>query len=116
MKKINAFKTNIFSHEIIQDRYTYNDLIIENNQNNIYLDLEKKIKHLKDNWKDKEAFYSILHEIDYEIMGETYYQEEYKISPSDDCNNSYNINKSVINNNNPNSSIVSSDNHSNFKK
>lgn len=117
MKKINAYKTNNFPHEINQDKYTYNDVIIDHNDKNIYFDLEKKIKLLKDNWKDKEAFYSILHEINYEIMGESYHPEEDKISHSDDYNNTYNINKSIINNNNnPNMSIISSDNHSNLKK
>ena len=59
-----------------QEKYAHRDIIIENDNKHLFIDLENKIKQLKANWKDKEAFYSILREIDNQIIGENVYAEQ----------------------------------------
>lgn len=59
-----------------QEKYAHRDIIIENHDKHLFIDLEKKIKQLKANWKDKEAFYDILREIDNQIIGEDVYSEQ----------------------------------------
>ncbi len=72
MKNINAKQySNAF-----QEKYLHKDIIIENDERHVYIDLEKKIKMLKDNWKNKEAFYGILRDIDIQIIGENIFNEE----------------------------------------
>ena len=73
----------------VQDNYIYNDIIIEKNQQNIYIDLEKKIKSLKLNWNNKERFYSVLKEMDNEILGENIYEDEISNYPNNQIEESY---------------------------
>jgi hypothetical protein len=66
---------NYMDNSNIQD-YIYNDIIIENHQQNIYIDLDKRIKILKSFWNNKEKLYSILRDIDIEYLGENIYEDE----------------------------------------
>jgi hypothetical protein len=92
-------QNNYMENSNIQD-YIYNDIIIENQQQNVYIDLEKRIKILKGFWNNKEKFYSLLRDIDIEYFGENIYEDEIHTNQ-----NNYNFNSindestSQINNN-----------------
>ena len=58
-----------------QEKHVHREIIIENDEKHLFIDLDKKIKQLKVTWKDKEAFYAILREIDNQIIGENVYVE-----------------------------------------
>jgi len=120
MNKINAkHNQNMIS---VQDKYLHQDIIIENDDRHIFIDLDKKIKQLKECWKDKNAFYSILREIDNQIIGEDIFNDEdkeiynqdlksKKIKANLNSNNNHHYNypyNSHINSNNV--SILSNDN------
>jgi len=69
-----------------QEKYVHRDIIIENDDRHLFIDLDKKIKLLKANWKDKEAFYKILREIDYQIIGEDFYAEQEEMASLEEPN------------------------------
>jgi len=111
MKNINAKQySNAF-----QEKYLHKDIIIENDERHVYIDLEKKIKMLKDNWKNKEAFYGILRDIDIQIIGENIFNEEEESNYYEDSNSRYmsklntgnNFNNNIQSNN---LSFISNDN------
>lgn len=99
-----------------QENYIHKDIIIENDDKHLFIDLEKKIKLLKANWKDKEAFYAILRDIDYQIIGENVFPEhDTSLIHEDPYNRNYQTgfkNKGTLNNNinSNNMSFISNDN------
>lgn len=93
-----------------ENDYTYNDIIIENNRQNVYIDLEGRIKALKANWDNRENFFQILRELDYEILGEDIYLGEGNFEQNEESFTSHNNNKIKQNNNiNENISYISND-------
>lgn len=120
MKKINANKNASLNY--IPDKYTFNEIIIEHNEKNIFIDLDKKIKQLKENWRDKEAFYAILRDIDKEILGGTSFEPEEQEQEHKLNFYKYNLN-STNNACSPDVSLISNENnklnnfnYSNLKK
>ncbi len=96
-----------------QEKYMHRDIIIENDDKHLFIDLDKKIKQLKASWKDKEAFYAILRDIDYHIIGENVYNEQEQIINSEEPNprnfqSGFNYKGNNINSNNM--SFISNDN------
>jgi len=115
MKNINA--KQFTNSNAFQEKYLHKDIIIENDERHIFIDLEKKIKMLKDNWKNKEAFYSILREIDTQVIGENIITEEEKSVNYEDLKSAnfmtkLNKNKNFKNNIHSNNlSFISNDNN-----
>jgi hypothetical protein len=99
-----------------QEKYVHRDIIIENDDRHLFIDLDKKIRLLKANWKVKEAFYTILREIDHQIIGEDFYAEQEEIFSLEEPNTrnyQTGFNNKGNHNNNINSnnmSFISNDN------